>query len=348
MNKSQTTFSWFVQDGTLYGGCLGALAGSFVLPLLGSLLGAFIGGIGGLGLGVVLGVCIALLNRLMFDADIEIQRYRRWLTLGTGIFVTVVSAPFIAIFAPIAGVAAAYSASHYADWYGKSWVKRKNDRNDNDRNDQIETADSAPASSMLSTIKIFNRAAFQRGWWSIPLAALFGVALWYGGLPSWYMLAYQWVILVEFLAIAAVSLVASGLIFMLIVSSNALVFHAFNRLILHEYWPNLPQARYKQAAGVMAFLFTMLSSGIVTLGLGLVPAAFIMAMAARTFADEYYDEKDKSGNGKAKRTLEDLEASIMQRLATAPSPMTVGEDGELIFNDEFENRLLQKSKEDLS
>jgi hypothetical protein len=207
-----------------------------------------------------------------------------------------------------------------------------------------------PASSSQpatwDTVKTFNRAAFRRGWWVIPLAALVGIATWWGGLPAWYVMEYAWVILFEFLAIGVVSLIASSLIFMLIASSNALVFQALNRLVVAEYLPNLPHERYKQAAGIIAFIFTTLSAGIVTLGLGLIPAAFIMAMAARTYADGYYGEKYKPGDGKTKRNLDDLEASIMQRLATAPPHMTVGEDGELIFDDEFEDRLNQKPKND--
>ncbi len=340
MNKSQTTFSRFVRDGTLYGGCLGALAGSFVFPLLGSIVGAIMGGLGGLGLGVILGVSITLVNRMIFNDDTDIQQYRRWLTVGVGIFVTVISAPFIAIFAPIAGVAAAYCASHYADWQGNLGVKHKND--------DLEIAEFAPQSSVFDTVKTFNWAALRRGWWAIPLATLFGIAVWYGNLPSWYMLEFAWVILFEFIAMGVLSFIASSLIFMLIASSNALVFHAFHRLVIHEYLPNLPHERYKQAAGIIAFVFTLLSSGIVTLGLGLLPASVIMAMAARTFADWYYGEKYKQGDGKTKRTLDDLEASIMQRLASAPPMMAVGEDGEMIFHDEFEDRLRQKPNDDPS
>ncbi len=153
MHRHFRTLSYFLVYGASYGLILGAVAGSLIFPILGSILSAPWGLVMGGILGIIAGVVIIIYNTLFLNFDTDLVSYRRCLTIGIGIITVVGSVIFMAItlyafFIPDelnanfdanlyalmfigaafwGGLASAYSASRYADWYIDLIIKRKND-----------------------------------------------------------------------------------------------------------------------------------------------------------------------------------------------------------------------------
>ena len=91
MSYALRTIGYFLTWGTFYGVILGAWSGTAIFPVMGTLFAAGWGGGIGMACGLLCGLLVGIIQAFTFHPDIDLDRYRRRLTLGVGVFVPVVA-----------------------------------------------------------------------------------------------------------------------------------------------------------------------------------------------------------------------------------------------------------------
>ena len=148
---------WFVifyytTHGMIYGGGLGILVGTLILPVLGTMVGMLWGGVVGFFLGVINGIVVSIVQRIFFDEYLDAERFRSWLIRVTAL-VTIVfgTVPLAVIFMPFAVMLFAYlSHAFVSDHYQ---LKRKN-------NTYIAKHYTSKQTTQLITEKFDHRGAY--------------------------------------------------------------------------------------------------------------------------------------------------------------------------------------------
>jgi hypothetical protein len=82
------TLCYFMGNGFFYGAALGFILGTGFFPVAGTLVGLMLGSMIGVGSGFLIGIGVQLVHSLTFDHYTDLERYRRRLAIGVGVFVT--------------------------------------------------------------------------------------------------------------------------------------------------------------------------------------------------------------------------------------------------------------------
>lgn len=287
---------FFTSQGMINGLLLGALAGTLTYPIAGTIVGLFYGGGIGFVLGIVLAVAISIYNQRITTPDLDWEQYRSNLTFYAGLGAAILTAlPLMVIYAPVAGLAAAYTAHQYAEKFAGRVVKRKNDERLIRRYDIKRHTIGAFIGLMVRKARPLVAII-----WGLGFIALTGSAiatavpflLWLGT-----MLAFT-------LLLPVGAAICMGLLGLTVGS----VLHMLNRIYFRE---DMEKDQYKRQVMIIAAGLMILTSPVVTLVIGAPIAAVVAALAARDYAEWYYDDSEKP-----KRQLAPEDASA--RLRQAP------------------------------
>lgn len=297
---------FFVTRGTINGVLLGALAGTLTYPAAGTVIGLFYGGGVGFVLGIILAIATAIYNRRVTSPDMDWQKYQNNLTFWAGLSAALLTAlPLFLIYAPVAALAAAYTAHQYADRYAGSVVKRKNE----DRPLRRFEIKRFTVSRYIGLMLRKARPLLAIGWLLGVVALVTGAIT--SGMP--------FLVLLGFLSAFTMAVPLLGTLYVgllgLVVGS---VLHMLNRVYFHE---DMPEERYQRQVMAIAAGVMLLTSPVVTLAFGAPIAAVVAALAARDFAGWYYDDEEKP-----KRHLEEEDAATLDRLLKTPQRESVWDD----------------------
>lgn len=270
-----------------FGLALGAVFGALTYPLLGAIAGAPWGLAAGFIMAFVLSIFLPIYERRFASEDSA--DYQSQVSIAAGLVTTVVMAlPLLVIFAPVAGLTAAYLMHNYAESAEYRGEKRKSFMPD--AYQRRGGALSKMAGETLGT-----------GKWVVFLGS-FAVTI-------FFLFANFWGNLVIFSLsdfVAALFLLLTGMMYGFMASLpvalvNGLFVHFMNRLY---FKPDTPKEQYKARIVPMVAILTLFSSAIVTFGLGAPFASIAAGLAASKYADWYYEE---AGAEKPKRAarLED-------------------------------------------
>jgi hypothetical protein len=263
-----------------FGLVLGTLFGALTYPILGGFVGAPWGLAGGLLLSLVLSIFIPVYERRT-DFEDEASRQSQ-MTMAAGFVTTLVMAlPLLILYAPIAGLTAAYLVHGYLESPDYKGEKRKSSVQD-------------PYQRRRGVVgKVISEMMSQSKW-----VILLGT-----GLGMMALVAYSFFdpfISLEATLFGAPFFGIVGLMYgfvnaIVIACVNALFVHFMNRLYFKE---DTPRELYKARIVPMVGLLTLFTSAIVTFGLGAPFAAVAAGIAAGKYADWYYEDE---GEEKAKR-----------------------------------------------
>lgn len=311
MWHSFRTVSYFTTWGLILGSSLGVLAGTLIFPFFGSLYAAFWGTGMGLTLGFVSGLLAALTNMAVFHPDMDLTRYRRRLAAGVGIFNVIGAVVLLAVstrgwlwgygfneFSPYipdlspffllaaaagaigGGLSSAYSASHFADWYAGLMLKRKNE----------------------AIVRSQSRVSEGQG-----MRKFLDIAFSYSRLPmlvAVVLVAIGAIVQFPFPGIGNLVMGSIGAaLYILVVTAllglmNGAVITFLNRLLFQEYFPHQPPDKYRNSLMIIVFLFTLISSLVVS-SFWFAPLwATGMALTVRSWAVWYSQHTGQFLSGK--------------------------------------------------
>lgn len=273
------TIWYFLWRGFGYGLMLGALAGSLVYPVFGTIGGGIWGAGVGIVLGLILGTAGHFYNRRAYRQQMAFEAYQANFTMGAGLAAAILGGlPLFLIFAPIAGLTAAYVANRYAEDNAKHIAKRK-----------VEGM--IPEKTHMERPGVISKFVDQmlsKAKWPIGLAAI--------GLSVLYLLSPAFAgqdALAGFIA-AGITGIGAALAGTLAVTTlglaNGVMIQFLNRLVFKQ---DMEKQRYKRAIVAFSAVFTLLISPVVTLGLGAPLAALVAAWAAAAYVDWYYADMPK-------------------------------------------------------
>jgi MFS family permease len=301
---------YFIYKITALGSFLGALAGTLIVPILGTGFGSVIGLSLGAMIGAVIGTGYALLG-ILFGLP-GLIRYRKWLVIWGGfagflffflvpillglIFTgTLLIGTIYILFSLIAGVATAYGVQSWFDWMTENSPRKlKIDQKD----DSIHVAYS----------KVFNRlfdAFLRRSKWLFYLLPL--------ALPITMTIQISSFSLATSGEIVAIGVVATVLLGLHLLAVNLVLSLHLTALILAAnrlyFKADVHPLAYKNRLSVMAFFVTLFSTPIVTGFIGAPVAAIIATLAVRDYADWY---NEASGKGKRKEKVKNAPSMSYQ------------------------------------
>jgi hypothetical protein len=262
-----------------FGLVLGTLFGALTYPILGGFVGAPWGFAGGLVVAILLSIFIPVYERRFAPEDEESKQSQ--MTIMAGLVTTIVMAlPLLFVYAPVAGLTAAYLVKGYTESAEYTGEKRKS-----------SSADPYQRRSGVFT-KVASETMKQSRWvvgLGTVLAALLGLVI----------LASPMLNLSSGLGFSLFMVVFGviyGFINALTISTiNGLFVNFMNRLYFKE---DTPKELYKRRIVPMVALLTLFTSAIVTFGLGAPFASIAAGIAAAKYADWYYEDE---GEEKAKR-----------------------------------------------
>lgn len=264
-----------------YGLILGGLFGALTYPVFGAIIGAPWGLAAGMLLAILMGIGIPVYNR--YFADVESEDYQSRLTIGVGLMTTVIFAlPLLFIYAPFAGITAAYLAHQYAETPSFS-EKRKHD-----------LYQRRPKAMTRLATEILHKAKWVAGLGILAVLALF----------SWESPPIS-----DYFFIAILGVIYSAVTATSIAAINGVFVSFANRLY---FSPDMPKSKYKIQVVTLVSVLTLFLSAIVTFGVGAPFAAAAAGWGAAKYADWYYDgeeEKKKRSDRDFAHLEDDLDDS---------------------------------------
>jgi hypothetical protein len=288
-----------------FGLVLGTLFGALTYPILGGFVGAPWGLAGGLLLAIVLSIFMPIYER-RYGHETEAPEASE-LVIAAGLVTTVVMAiPLLILYAPIAGLTAAYVVKGYTESPEYTGEKRKSSSQD-------------PYQRRRGVVGKVVSEMMSQSRWVIILGTVLGML----GLVAYGI--FDPLISLESALFGAPFFGIAGLIYgfvnaVTIASVNGLFVGFMNRLYFNE---DTPKELYKRRIVPMVGLLTLFTSAIVTFGIGAPFASIAAALAAGKYADWYYEGE---GEEKAKRGSR-LEEGL--------------EDEDELFGDEQEEKQLR-------
>ena len=268
------TIWYFLWRGGAYGAVFGAIAGTFIIPFYLSMIGMAWGAVVGLVMGTLLGIGVHFYNRRAYRQQMEFEEYQTNLVTGAELATVIITAlPLAVLLAPMAGLAAAYVTHRYTEDHAHHIIKRKNEGLLPDTQSHMEKK---------GTVDKFFTFFSPRTKWVYLVGV--GVIL-LGG------------IIVE---IAAPNNSSLGLIFSFTVGwsfyvalvnlfvgfTNGIFIQMLNRVVFSPEWT--PE-QYKRWVMVSAGLFTLVITPVVGLFIGAPILAVLAMLAARDYADWYFE-----------------------------------------------------------
>jgi hypothetical protein len=261
-----------------FGLVLGALFGALTYPILGGFVGAPWGIGAGLLVSIILSIFIPVYERRFAPEDEESKQSQ--MVLMGGLVTTIVTAiPLLILYAPIAGLTAAYLVKGYTDSAEYRGEKRKSSSID-------------PYQRRNGVFSKVTGEMLRQANWVIALGTLVGMGILAlisftdAALPS------------ELLAIpffGVLGLAYGYLVALVVASVNGLFVNFMNRLYFNE---DTPKELYKRRIVPMVALLSLFTSAIVSFGIGAPFASIAAGFAASKYADWYYEDE---GDEKAKR-----------------------------------------------
>jgi hypothetical protein len=286
LNGWQTIW-YFLWRGVGYGTAIGAIAGTFIYPIVATVFGLFYGGSVGLVMGILLGLGVHFYNRRAYSQQLDFEEYQANLVTGAGLATAIVTAiPLLVLLAPVAGLAAAYVTHRYADDHAHHIIKRKN---------EALLSNTAQHMERQGVISKFADIFSAKSKW------LVGV--------GWLLSFFAALVITEFniFAAATLSVIAGFLLFHLMILvglTNGMYIQMLNRVAFSPEWT---QEQYKRRVMVTAGLFTLVITPIVGLLVGAPILALIASVAARDYADWYYEGHIEKAKHDAARLADDYE-----------------------------------------
>jgi hypothetical protein len=279
-----TTFSYFVGWGLFYGGALGLLAGTLILPLWGSFFSLLWGLPVGLILGIISGIVVAIAQQL---ADIEVEKdficHRRNLSWWIGVF-TAIAAPTLVLItsnrllyiSPVilpsvvlhsalwGGLAAAHTTSRATDRFAKGKYALRED--------------SVEISALL---------------WQFRSHILFGIVMGAFGflLDNAESVAIAPLQAIQtFVMFFIIGVSMSVIVGIVVTIANTSLIRFLNRLVFYEYFPELPNKTYQRVIVAIIVLFNLLLCAPISTLFSLWYFAPFIVLASATSTARYADQ----------------------------------------------------------
>jgi hypothetical protein len=261
-----------------FGLVLGALFGALTYPILGGFVGAPWGIGAGLLVSIILSIFIPVYERRFAPEDEESKQSQ--MVLMGGLVTTIVTAiPLLILYAPIAGLTAAYLVKGYTDSAEYRGEKRK-------------SSSSEPYQRRNGVFSKVTGEMLRQANWVIALGTLVGMGI-------LALIAFADApLLSELIAIpffGVLGLAYGYLVALVVASVNGLFVNFMNRLYFNE---DTPKELYKRRIVPMVALLSLFTSAIVSFGIGAPFASIAAGLAASKYADWYYEDE---GEEKAKR-----------------------------------------------
>jgi hypothetical protein len=304
------TIWYFLWRGGAYGAVFGAIAGTFIIPIYLSMIGLAWGAIIGLVMGTPLGIGIHFYNRRAYSQQMDFDEYQSNLVTGAGIATTLITAlPLAVLLAPMAGLAAAYITHRYAEDHAHHIIKRKNEGLLPDTQSHMEKKGTVSKFSDYFLAK--SKCIYYAGLVIVTLAGLFAPAITMNiDLGRITLGNIAWLIAL----IVGWSIYFQALV-MLVGGSVGVFIQILNRVVFSPEWT--PE-QYKRWVMVSAGLFTLVITPIVGLIVGAPILAIIAMLAARDYADWYFEGEEID---KAKRDASRLAEGEIDMDAEADMPV---------------------------
>jgi hypothetical protein len=263
-----------------FGLVLGALFGALTYPILGGFVGAPWGLGAGLLMSIVMSIFIPVYEKRFAPEDEESKQSQ--MVLMGGLVTTIVMAiPLLILYAPIAGLTAAYLVKGYTDSAEYTGEKRK----------------SSSADPYQRRNRVFSKVTgemMRQANWVIALGTVIGtLAVILISIGNPFTALSSELLAIPFVAVLGI---AYGYLVALVVASvNGLFVNFMNRLYFNE---DTPKELYKRRIVPMVALLSLFTSAIVSFGIGAPFASIAAGLAASKYADWYYEDE---GEEKAKR-----------------------------------------------
>ncbi len=272
MSYIRRTISYFLTWGTFYGVLLGGLTGTALLPLIGTAYGVVLGVGAGVIAGLIAGFAAIAFQAAQFDRDSDLVLHRRRVARQVGSAVVLVpiviwiismalranlgfilSALFLLVTLPWAGLAAAYVAHRYPDEIVKRMTKGK-------RGQLTEYEDDLrpeQSSVVQATAALWRRGSLK---WRMLLGALVVAFLhvtnrmmYLSSLP----LARQGL---EILLAGLGGVLVAEMIWACLALANGVLLTMLKRVVFQDYFPDMPARRYRRILTGLSFFFTLIIS----------------------------------------------------------------------------------------
>lgn len=298
MNRLLTVFLW---SGVSYGVLLGGVIGTFIEPGDGTFEGAYRGLLVGIVIAMLAVFSISFYNRRAIQNGVTYDVYQRTVTRFTAGLAIIIAAIPATIFAPIAGLAAAYVVHRYAEIHMQEALKHKGYATSLSINVDTEG---------LSVVFTLAEMMLRRSKWPLICSqAIVAIIVFTIGMdiPTYgidiptYVIGYK-VFAAGIAVISAVLLIAVGvaLLAVFICLANGLSIPMLNRVLIPQTW-SLEQ--YQRFVGVIFAATAILTIHPATFAVSLpvaiivgLTAALIAGLAAQDYAAWYYESRENVDN----------------------------------------------------
>jgi hypothetical protein len=271
-----------------FGLVLGALFGALTYPILGGFAGAPWGLGAGLLISIILSIFIPVYEN-RFAPDDEESKQSQMVVMGGLVTTIAMAIPLLILYAPIAGLTAAYLVKGYTDSAEYTGEKRKSTSLD-------------PYQRRNGVFSKVTGEMMRQANWVIALGTVVGMGIL--ALISFTdaVLTYE-LIAIPFFGV--LGLAYGYLVALVVASVNGLFVNFMNRLYFSE---DTPKELYKRRIVPMVALLTLFTSAIVTFGIGAPFASIAAGLAASKYADWYYEDEGEEKAKHGARLEEDFEA----------------------------------------
>jgi len=295
MKSGFSTIWYFLWRGTGYGILLGALAGTFVYPIIATFVAGMWGGGVGLVMGLLLGIGVHFYNRHAMHQQVEFEAYQNNLVFGAGLATALVTAlPLFLFFAPVAGLAAAYVTHRYAEDHASSIAKRKNESLQLDAQSHMERP---------GVISKVTETTVSKSKWLIGLAVIAALVLNLVDIASSPFRDFSlFEVLVPSISLGIAVVLGSVIVSGAVGLANGIMIQFLNRVYFKS---DISGQAYKRRVMAFAAIFSLLISPVVTLGIGAPLMALIAALAAGTYADWLFADTEKQKRHARRNWLEE-------------------------------------------
>ena len=289
MRDSWYILQYFIWRGIGYGLAFAALLGVTLYPL--SDIPSFLqrGGIVGLIVGILLALGVYRYNIYAANKELAFEDYQATLTRGAGLLITIITAiPLYFLFAPLAGIVAAYLANDYTENHAPTAIKRKQNT------EHLQQYNRKQAVMRVYFDKFYKRAK--------PLVkiTLFGLSALSVGIALNNILRSAEVDFVRYLAlvsgaVATFAMVWLGVVFLL-VPNFLLIAFLIQMLNQSVFSPTLSLSAYRKRLMVVSAILPLLSLPLVSQFVHPFMAVIILivvgrvaALTARDYTDWYFE-----------------------------------------------------------